>query len=85
MALSCKVVLTSLGLNLNMELNCVCLRSKSYYAFTKKHGSAMHVAFLDASKAFDRVNRRKLLLIGLYREYAIAIQDEVGDSNGGKL
>ena len=37
------------------------LRSKSYYAFTKKHGSAMHVAFLDASKAFDRVNRRKLL------------------------
>ena len=22
----------------------------------------MHVAFLDASKAFDRVNRRKLLL-----------------------
>ena len=38
------------------------LCSKSYYAFTKKHGSAMHVAFLDASKAFDRVNRRKLLL-----------------------
>ena len=28
----------------------------------QKHGSAMHVAFLDASKAFDRVNRRKLLL-----------------------
>ena len=23
--------------------------------------------------------------IGLYREYAIAIQDEVGDSNGGKV
>ena len=38
------------------------LHSKSCYAFTKKHGSAMHVAFLDASKAFDRVNRRKLLL-----------------------
>ena len=36
------------------------LCSKSYYAFTKKHGSAMHVAFLDASKAFDLVN--KLLL-----------------------
>ena len=30
--------------------------------YKKKHGSAMHVAFLDASKAFDRVNRRKLLL-----------------------
>ena len=28
----------------------------------KKHGSALHVAFLDASKSFDRVNRRKLLL-----------------------
>ena len=40
----------------------MCLHSKSYYAFTKKHGSAIHVAFLDASKAFDRVNRRKLLL-----------------------
>ena len=50
--------ITSLGLNLNMELNCVYLRSKSYYASAKKHGSAMHVAFLDASKAFDRVNRR---------------------------
>ena len=23
--------------------------------------------------------------IGLYREYAIAIQDEVGDSNGGNV
>ena len=34
----------------------------SYYAFTKKHGSAIHVAFLDASKAFDGVNRRTLLL-----------------------
>ena len=30
--------------------------------YKKNHGSAMHVAFLDASKAFDRVNRRKLLL-----------------------
>ena len=29
--------------------------------FYTKHGSAMHVAFLDASKAFDRVNRHKLL------------------------
>ena len=26
-----------------------------------------------------------LTTIGLYREYAIAIQDEVGDSNGGKV
>ena len=24
-------------------------------------------------------------IIGLYREYAIAIQDEVGDSNGGNV
>ena len=38
------------------------LRSKSYYAFTKKHGSAMHVAFLDASNAFDRVNIPTFLL-----------------------
>ena len=35
---------------------------KELLRFYKKHGSAMHVAFLDASKAFDRVNRRKLLL-----------------------
>ena len=27
-----------------------------------EHGSGMHIAFLDASKAFDRVNRRKLYL-----------------------
>ena len=33
---------------------------KELLRFYKKHGSAMHVAFLDASKAFDRVNRRKL-------------------------
>ena len=35
---------------------------KELLRFYKKHGSAMHVTFLDASKAFDRVNRRKLLL-----------------------
>ena len=34
---------------------------KELLRFYKKHGYAMHVAFLDASKAFDRVNRRKLL------------------------
>ena len=28
---------------------------------------------------------RSLVTIGLYREYAIAIQDEVGDSNGGNM
>ena len=27
-----------------------------------KHGSCMYVAFLDASKAFDRVNHTKLFL-----------------------
>ena len=27
----------------------------------------------------------RALPIGLYREYAIAIQDEVGDSNGGNV
>ena len=27
----------------------------------------------------------KKKIIGLYREYAIAIQDEVGDSNGGNV
>ena len=32
-----------------------------YLRFYVEHGSAMHVAFLDASKAFDRVNRCKLL------------------------
>ena len=37
---------------------------RNYYAvlLKKKHGSATHVAFLDASKAFDRANRCKLLL-----------------------
>ena len=35
---------------------------KDLLRFYKNHGFAMHVAFLDASKAFDRVNRRKLLL-----------------------
>ena len=35
---------------------------KELLRFYQKLGSAMHVAFLDASKAFDRVNRRKLLL-----------------------
>ena len=61
-ALSCKLVLISLGVNLNTEQNCVYLRSKSYYTFTnKKHGSSKHAAFLDASKAFEWVNRRKRL------------------------
>ena len=32
-----------------------------YLRFYVEHSSAMHVAFLDASKAFDRVNRCKLL------------------------
>ena len=27
----------------------------------------------------------ELMCIGLYSEYAIAIQDEVGDSNGGNV
>ena len=35
---------------------------KELLRFYKKHGSAMHVPFLDASKAFDRVSRRTLLL-----------------------
>ena len=34
---------------------------KELLSFYVEHGSAMHVAFLDASKAFDRVNRSKLL------------------------
>ena len=34
---------------------------KELIRYYVKHGSAMHVGFLDASKAFDRVNRRKLL------------------------
>ena len=29
--------------------------------FYTKHGSAVYVAFVDASKAFDRVNRQKLI------------------------
>ena len=42
---------------------CICVQRVTTL-LQKKHGSAMHVAFLDASssKAFDRVNRRKLLL-----------------------
>ena len=34
---------------------------KELLRFYVEHGSAMHIAFLDASKAFDRLNRRKLL------------------------
>ncbi len=34
---------------------------KELLRFYTEHGSAIHVAFLDASKAFDRVNRYKLL------------------------
>ena len=34
---------------------------KELLRFYTKHGSVMHVAFLDASKAFDRVNRHKLI------------------------
>ena len=34
---------------------------KELLRFYVEHGSAMHVAFLDASKAFDRVNRCKIL------------------------
>ena len=34
---------------------------KELLRYYVEHGSAMHIAFLDASKAFDRVNRRKLL------------------------
>ena len=34
---------------------------KELLRFYTKHGSAMYVAFLDAAKAFDRVNRQKLI------------------------
>ena len=34
---------------------------KELLRFYTKHGSAVHVAFMDASKAFDRVNRQKLI------------------------
>ena len=34
---------------------------KGILRFCTKQGSARHVAFLDASKAFDRVNRHKLI------------------------
>ena len=33
---------------------------KELLRFYTKHGSAVYVAFRDASKAFDRVNRQKL-------------------------
>ena len=39
---------------------CICVQ-RVITLLQKKHGSAMHVAFLDASKAFDRVNRQKRL------------------------
>ena len=46
-AVSCRLVIIRLGLNLYMKLNCVNLRSNSYYTFTtQKHGSAMHVFFM---------------------------------------
>ena len=34
---------------------------KELLRFYTKHGSATHIAFLDASKVFDRVNRQKLI------------------------
>ena len=34
---------------------------KELLRYYVEHGSAMHIAFLDASKVFDRVNRRKFL------------------------
>ena len=40
---------------------CICVQGVTTL-LQKKHGSAMNIAFLDASKAFDRVNRPKLLL-----------------------
>ena len=50
---------------------------KSCYVTTKLYGTSTRgcnnkAIFLDGA-------------IGLYREYAIAIQDEVGDSNGGNV
>ena len=61
-AVSCRVVIIRLGLNLYMKLNCVNLRSNSYYAYTtQKHGSTMHVAFFYSSNAIDRVNILTLL------------------------
>ena len=47
--------------NPNMALNCASA-FKELIQYYVKHGSAMHVGFLDASKAVDRVNCRKLLL-----------------------
>ena len=38
----------------------VCFCSKELIRYYIKHGSCMYVAFLDASKAFDRVNHTKL-------------------------
>ena len=49
-----------LGLNPRKTKLCV-FAFKELLRFYTKHGSAMHVAFLDASKAFDRINRYKLI------------------------
>ena len=38
---------------------CFCSK-RTYIRYYIKHGSCMYVAFLDASKAFDRVNHKKL-------------------------
>ena len=46
---------------------------------TNKQSTFPMIVLKAAAKVHD------LGCIGLYREYAIAIQDEVGDSNGGKV
>ena len=58
--------------NLNMALNGVCVFAfKELSRYYVKHGSAMHVGFLDASKAFDRWLVPKYLLRILSDEFAM--------------
>ena len=53
--------LINLGSSENMGQKCVCFCSyKELIRYYIKHGSCMYVAFLDASKAFDRVYHTKL-------------------------
>ena len=52
-----------------------------FYKLEKFHNQKYCVNFFNTSAT----HMYKPPIIGLYREYAIAIQDEVGDSNGGNV
>ena len=58
---TCKLHHISLGFVQACDRVVCVFAFKELLRFCTKHGSAMHVALLDASKAFDRVNRHKFI------------------------